>query len=197
MAILGGISIAALLLCRRSLPLRRTLLVAIAGFTGMVLEGALILAYQISEGVLYQDLGLLLAMFMSGLALGSWAIDRTADTSRGADALPAQTGAALLVGTAALSCLTAWNFVSSHRNSLSSTALLLLTAGLLTGALFAYASLLRVESQGAVVAPLYAADLFGGFVGSIVGSLFLLPVLGLPASVLLTGLLALAALALI
>jgi hypothetical protein len=76
-------------------------------------------------------------------------------------------------------------------------ALFLLAAGLLTGAIFAFASLRRAENQAVVVAPLYAADLLGGFAGSIAGSLFLIPLLGLPASVLLVGLLAVMALLLV
>jgi spermidine synthase len=189
--------IVALVVCRRSLVLRRTLLVGFAGFAGMVLEGSLILAYQISEGVLYQNLGILLTMFMAGLAMGSWAIDRRADPTPGVGGLPAATGVALLLGTAALACLTAWIVSSPGGNGLRSSGLLLLAAGLLTGAIFAFASLRRVESQAVVVAPLYAADLLGGFAGSIAGSLFLIPVLGLPASMLLVGLLAVLALLLV
>ena len=50
---------------------RRGLLAAVAGFLGIVSEAVLILAYQAKEGVLYQDIGLLLAAFMAGLALGA------------------------------------------------------------------------------------------------------------------------------
>jgi spermidine synthase len=189
--------IVALVLCRRSLVLRRTLLVAFAGFAGMLLEGSLILAYQISEGVLYQDLGILLTMFMTGLAIGSWVIGRRADPTPGSFGPTTETGVRLLLGTAALACLTAWSVSSPGGHGLWSRALFLLAAGLLTGAIFAFASLRRVENQAVVVAPLYAADLLGGFAGSLAGSLFLIPLLGLPASVLLVGLLAVLALLLV
>jgi hypothetical protein len=43
-----------------------------AGFAGMLLEGALLLAYQARRGALFQDLGLLLTCFMGGLCLGAW-----------------------------------------------------------------------------------------------------------------------------
>ena len=53
------------------------------------------------------------------------------------------------------------------------------------------ANRLRVADQGAAVAPLYAADLLGGCLGALLGSLFLLPFLGLPATALLVAGLAL------
>ncbi len=187
--IIATLAIGALMLVRRSIVMRRTLLVAIAGFTGMLLECSVILRYQMSSGVLYQDLGLLLTMFMSGLALGSWALDR-ADIE---DRSHSRNGIALLVAIAVLSCLTAFSFMSGTESILAASALLLLAAGLLTGGLFAFASLRHVESQARVVAPLYAADLLGGCLASISGSLFLIPVLGLPATALLVGLLALLA----
>ncbi len=55
---------------------RRVLLVAVAGFMGMVLETILILYYQAKHGVLYQDIGILLMSFMAGLALGSMTINK-------------------------------------------------------------------------------------------------------------------------
>ena len=46
------------------------------GFAGMVLESVLILNYQTASGALFQDLGVLLTMFMAGLATGALAVDR-------------------------------------------------------------------------------------------------------------------------
>ncbi len=67
----------AFLLSRLWPALRRVLLVAAAGFMGMVLETILILYYQAKHGVLYQDLGILLMSFMAGLALGSMTINQS------------------------------------------------------------------------------------------------------------------------
>ena len=46
-------------------------------------------------------------------------------------------------------------------------------------ALFAFASLDGVKDQKIVVSPLYAADLLGGCVGSLLGSLIFIPFLGM------------------
>ena len=61
---------------------------------------------------------------------------------------------------------------------------LLAASGLATGGIFAYASLRDVPDQPRAVAPLYAADLLGGCAGSLLGSLLLIPFLGLPATAL-------------
>jgi hypothetical protein len=98
-----------------------------------------------------------------------------------------QHGVALLVAIALLACLAASRFVSPQPPGLPAVTLLLLGAGLLTGGLFAFASLWRVESQGTVIAPLYAADLVGGCAGSLVASLVLIPLAGLPLTLLLVG----------
>ncbi len=71
LSLLLWISLPVLFLLSRFRPkLRRVLLVAAAGFMGMVLETILILYYQVKHGVLYQDIGLLLMSFMAGLAAG-------------------------------------------------------------------------------------------------------------------------------
>ena len=178
----------ALLFLRRFRAGRRNLLVVAAGFIGMVLESALILGYQVRQGVLFQDLGVLITMFMAGLSLGALVLDRRARQGGG---VAGGTGAALIIATAALAAVVAWVFHAGVPMGLPATSVLLLAAGFLVGGLFAYASLRRVEDQAAVIAPLYAADLLGGCAGSLVGSLFLLPVLGLPGAALLMGLVAL------
>jgi spermidine synthase len=60
------------LLARRASMWRRVVLVLTAGFAGMVLETVLLLHFQASNGVLYQDVGLLLTSFMGGLAAGAF-----------------------------------------------------------------------------------------------------------------------------
>jgi succinate-acetate transporter protein len=59
LSLLLWISLPILFLLSRFRPaLRRAMLVAAAGFMGMVLETILILYYQVKHGVLYQDIGL-------------------------------------------------------------------------------------------------------------------------------------------
>lgn len=182
---------------RRSAPWRGMLVAACAGFIGMTIEGALLLGYQIRRGVLYEDLGFLLTVFMAGLAAGAWGVARW-DRGRGErGGLSRLAGAGLAAAGVLLAGATAMGLGSDAWTTLPGTGLLLFVSGLLVGALFAYASLRRAEDQASAVGPLYAADLVGGCAGSLAGSLLLLPLVGLPGSALYAGLVACALLALV
>jgi len=182
------------LLARRAARGRRRLLAALAGFTGIVLESTLMLHYQVARGVLWQDLGLLLTVFMAGLSLGALGVDRLARAPGG---LSPWRGRALVLGAALAALTTAGLLQLGSTGGLAGTGALLLAAGAGTAALFGLASQLGRPQQSGVVAPLYAADLLGGCLGSLLASLLLLPLLGLPAAALLAALAALAALALV
>ena len=75
------------------------------------------------------------------------------------------------------------------------TAMLLAATGFLVGGLFAYTGLRGIREQKNVIGPLYAADLIGGCLGALCGSLALIPLLGLAGT--LKGMIILAALALL
>jgi hypothetical protein len=76
---------------------------------------------------------------------------------------------------------------------LAETAALLAAAGCLVAGIFAYASIHGAPEQEKVISPLYAADLFGGCVGSIAASLVMVPLLGMDLTA--AGMVALALLA--
>jgi spermidine synthase len=174
------ISLPLLFLLSRFLPsCRRILLVAAAGFLGMVLETILILYYQVKYGVLYQDIGILLMSFMAGLALGAISIDRLMAKFANRPRLVRWYGVALLVGFCFLCVVTATRLTMSAATGLLSTSWLLMAAGFLVAGIFAYATLYEIKDQRIVISPLYAADLLGGSAGSLLGSLVLIPVLGL------------------
>jgi spermidine synthase len=202
-----------LLLARRRQDLKSLLLVAAAGFMGMVLETALILYYQVTSGVLYQDLGLLLTLFMAGLALGAAAVARMArrrqpDPAGGTsadltktteDRAPLATGrflttrpaALFLLGFVGLALAAAGLMKVGGGRGWVVTGSFLLGSGVLVAGLFAFVSLYHRADQRSLVSPLYAADLFGGCLGSVIASLFLIPVFGLAGTCLLVVVLAL------
>jgi predicted membrane-bound spermidine synthase len=62
---------------------------------------------------------------------------------------------------------------------LAETAGFLAASGFLVAAVFSYASLLGSPEQETVISPLYAADLLGGCLGSLVASLILIPLYGM------------------
>lgn len=174
-------------------PRRRALLAAVAGFTGVVIESVLILSYQSREGVLYQEIGLLLAAFMAGLAVGALVLR---DLILGTGVRKKRTrwwGVALLSGYCVLGFAISGIVIGGAAGGLFLTAGLLAATGFLVGGLFAYAGLCGVREQKKVIGPLYAADLIGGCLGALCGSLLFIPFLGFTGT--LTGMILLAALA--
>ncbi len=182
---------------RKWLALRRVLLVAVAGFIGMVLESLLVLNYQVKSGILYQDIGLLLTLFMTGLAVGALAADKLAVRRARAWQVTRWLGAGLLLGFALLGALAGLWLRAGSLSGLAATGLLLALGGFFVSGLFAYVSLRDNRDQRDVISPLYAADLIGGCAGSLAGSLVLLPLIGLPTSAALMVFLAAAALLLL
>jgi spermidine synthase len=169
-----------LFLSSRFLPaFRRTLLVASAGFLGMVLETILILYYQVKHGVLYKDIGLLLMSFMAGLALGAMIINRMMARPIDGQKQSRWYGISLLIGFCLLCAFTATKVTMSISFGLAETSWLLAVTGFLVAGIFAYASLHEIEDQKNLISPLYSADLIGGCLGSLLGSLILIPLAGM------------------
>ena len=144
-----------------------------AGFIGMVLETLLLLRYQMSNGVVYQQVGWLLTCFMAGMTAGSYAAGKIRlERARGGRGIPSLVfGASLAVWAAIV-----WVPAAS---GLFGTSLLLAAVGAAVGATFgAGARLWHGDTRGAASA-LYAADLAGGAVGAVAAALVLVPVAGL------------------
>ena len=166
--------------CRRRLRLRRVVLAGLAGFVGMVIETVLILHYQVKSGVLYQNLGILLMVFMAGLSAGSWLVPLlfrrlAASAPQTQKTLPL----ALFGGFSILNLAFVGALWINLPVGLGAVSFLLFAGGFLVSGVFAYASLLGTEDQRTLISPLYAADLLGGCAGSVVGSMILIPFLGM------------------
>jgi spermidine synthase len=172
-----ALSLPALCLSNARWPIRRAMLMAVAGFAGMALETVLLLHFQTKSGILYQDIGLLLTGFMGGLALGAYGVERlTRNPSK-------SVGYVLLGSFALLSAAVGWNIKSGSGSGLWTCLGSLALTGFLVSGLFAYASLRDGKDQIEAITPLYAADLIGGCLGSILATLVLAPMAGMAATV--------------
>jgi spermidine synthase len=187
MGLLAGwlVLLAIFLFVRGRAGTARCLFVAVAAFTGMVLETLLLLYYQVKSGILYQDLGVLLMSFMGGLAVGAAVIDRRETVLPRFMRAPARLDVSLVAAFVLPCGFLAWQFRSGFDPGLALTAVLLSLSGLLVAAVFANAGVRHSGDPRRVIAPLYSADLIGGCIGSLVASLVLVPAFGLAATALL------------
>ena len=193
--LLLGLAGAALLAARLRPAGRRAALAAVAGFGGMVAEAVVLLRYQAESGALYQDIGLLLTAFMAGLAAGAFVFARAAAAPR---RVARPCGTALLAGLALL--LAGIGLAAAGGGAwfrLGPAAALLAASGALVSAIFGYASRLGAAEPGSAAAPVYAADLLGGCLGSVLAGLLLIPLFGAGATAAGTAAVAAAALILL
>ncbi|UCH33579.1 MAG: hypothetical protein JSV65_13545 [Armatimonadota bacterium] len=172
---------------RRGQRLRRAAIVggiAAVGLAGMTLEVCLLFAFQIMNGHVYAQVGALVAVFMGGLALGTWTESRA--LARGARAEPrwlAWLIAGAVVTAATPPALAALEASPAAGAVLSATAIAALMAagGAVVGALFPLAVHLLGGSAGAA-GTVYAGDLCGAALGAFITAVVALPLLGLPGT---------------
>ncbi|MGO9776212.1 MAG: fused MFS/spermidine synthase [Terracidiphilus sp.] len=157
---------------------------AATGFTLMALEIILLLAFQSLYGFLYRQLAILIALFMAGMAVGSWLGLRRIRR----DHHPASRAVAITQWMLALAAPLLM-LVISLLARLSGMAAIWLAAqcvfpllaalsGILGGCQFPLATHLYDESGGRRLGWLYAIDLLGGCAGALLLSAYLIPVFG-------------------
>jgi spermidine synthase len=152
----------------------------LAGLIGMALEITILLAHQEFRGVVYQDLGMLLAAFMLGLTMGAplghWLFIRW----------PGGALSSAFSGTWSVSWIILLIFKFADQWALTSIfwfIVPLLLLGISIGACYSPASAMmahRLKERAAAHA--YAWDIGGAAIGALFISAFILPLLGLPGS---------------
>lgn len=158
---------------RRS-PSRSLVPVAIMGFTTIVVEVCLLIAFQANFGSVYGKVPLLLAAFMAGLVAGG-AIARRRRRPGRADLPLVQAGFVLLLAATPATLRGAGGEVLPF--------VLLGLYGLLGGFLFVTAN--RLVMRGRPHPGLaYGIDLTASFAGAILAAALLIPLFGIPALVL-------------
>jgi len=165
--------------------------VAAMGFTLMALEVLLLLGFQAIYGYVYQQLALLVASVMAGMALGSWwGLRRIASAETGANDIRLQRVAFIQLAAAAAPLLLCGFFlICSQVGSPAEISwvahVLFPLAGMLCGMLGGYqfplaSRLFFSPKQGGNrnLGVLYAVDLFGACAGAILLSAYFVPVYG-------------------
>ena len=155
--------------------------IATTGFFAMLANLILIFAFQVFYGYLYHRIGLLISVFMAGIALGSIFITSRIGKIKNTLNLFSAIEVLIIVFTFILA-QTLSRFILFEQNASLIFLALFFICGILTGLEFPLAGkiYLGVKSQvGEASGTLYAADLIGGWLAGIFGAIILLPVLGL------------------
>jgi spermidine synthase len=156
------------------------------GFAASSMEVIILVAFQIIYGYVYQIVGIIITLFMAGLAIGAYFINKMTMQHNVHLYLKIQAG------------IVAYCFVLPLVIYLSGLAsnqifvevfflLLILILGTLTGMSFSLASKIIRKDVRHIAAESYGADLYGSAIGALVLSTFLLPLLGIFEACILTG----------
>jgi len=164
-----------------------------SGFADMMLDLAIIFTFQTLYGYLYHQIGLLITLFMVGIALSSFFVTRHLDQIQKDKHFFLGTELAFILFALALPFVLT---LPSHHLEKAGVYILLygtfllisFLCGVLVGLQFPLATkiYLKARSEGEKIGHtaglLYGADLFGGFFGGLLGGVLLLPLLGLNIS---------------
>lgn len=169
-------------LCLRTAPARMLQVSAVAGVgtTGLTLMGTeilLLLGFQVIHGYVFEQLALIVAAFMAGMALGAWMANRWKSPmqERRLLALQATVFLSPIIVTGGLMAI-----AGTRQLALIMIPLLALAVGYAGGAQFSTAARLCVCSPSRPIhaGTVYALDLVGASLGAITISVYLLPVFG-------------------
>jgi spermidine synthase len=169
------------------------------GLTGMIFSLAIIFIFQTLYGYVYHQIGLLIAIFMCGIASGSFFITKRFGRIKNESRLFLRTEIAFVL----FSFLFPFMFLAPSHYLENKLVYVLLYGGFLImsflsgvfiGLQFPLANRIYSgfrpdrEMLGQTAGLIYGADLFGGFFGGLFGGVLLLPVLGLKETCLVMAL---------
>ncbi len=148
------------------------------GFAAAALEVVLLAGFQILYGSVYQRVGLIVTVFMAGLAVGAWAANRRGAWGRRALVATefAVAGFAVLLPFA----LSAVGRIAPVAGIWGEGAVAILTGalGVLVGLEFPLAARAEFDAVAPTASRLYTADLLGACAGAMLVSTLLIPLVG-------------------
>lgn len=161
-----------------------------SGLADIIFDLAIIFAFQTLYGYLYHQIGLLITVFMVGIALSSFFITQRLDRIKNDSILFLKTELLIIFFSLLLPFVLS---IPSHHLEKTIVYVLLYIAfltmsflcGVLVGLQFPLATKIYLNAYskegivGQTAGLLYGADLFGGFFGGLLGGVLLLPILGL------------------
>ena len=160
------------------------------GLAASALEVVLLVGFQILYGCVYHRVGLIVAMFMLGLGIGSYTMNRVLDRWNRRDLAKLEFGVALYATCLPLALIGLGHLGSTAvAGAVSQIAipLLALVLAVLVGLEFPLAGKADFRSVSSTAARLYTADYLGAALGALLVSTLLIPVMGVVAVCLLAA----------
>lgn len=165
--------------------------IAVSGTVSITLEIIIILSFQISYGYVYGKVGFLIALFMLGLALGGYIMNKS--LARLKDHIIMLASIILLFSIYIVSVPMIIRLVAAVPLEAVQFVFypMILAAGAAVGSQFpvGVAILQKERTQANSAALIWGADLFGATVGTLISSLVIIPVLGMFKTALLCSML--------
>jgi len=158
------------------------------GLTGMIFNLSIIFTFQTCYGYLYHEIGILMAIFMTGIALGSLIMTARLKRNKRESFLFLETELGIILFSLLLPMVFFVLAPLQRSATVLFEALFWVTSfvsGVLMGLQFPLATKIYLHALpaeatiGRAAGLIYGVDLLGGFVGGLFGGILLLPVLGL------------------
>jgi spermidine synthase len=150
-----------------------------AGFTGSSFEIIIIMAFQIIYGYVYHTIGIIISVFMAGLAIGAIFRNRFMHIIHRRNYMLIQ----LMIATFAFllpAAILLMKKFSIHTFAIQAGfIILMLLIAFLVGILFSMATILKKADFSKTAASVYSIDLAGSALGALFTAVLLIPILGL------------------
>lgn len=149
------------------------------GFTAASLEIIILMVIQILFGYVYQMIGIVVMIFMSGLAVGSFFYRRfTGSISLKKYILIQSVLGLFSIMTAFVLKFLVESNIGYYLSFIILSVLIFISA-LLVGIEFSFASKLPLQNTVKIASEIYSADLFGSAIGSLLIASFIVPLAGI------------------
>lgn len=155
------------------------------GFVSITMELCIVLMYQVHAGSVYHHYGLIVALFMIGLAAGSFGTNRI--VARGGVRHGELRRVLMILEAALLTYLVLFEGMARWTGLWRNSFVLygcVLAAASIAGAQFPLAGALRRDTAGKAAGNLYAADFVGSGIGAFLAAVVLVPAMGIDNTVL-------------
>ncbi len=162
------------------------------GLAASALEVVLLVAFQVLYGCVYHRVGLIITMFMLGLGIGSFTMNRILRSRTRRDLAWLEFGVAVYAACLPLGLIGLARFANLGAAAAASQVaipLLALVLAVLVGLEFPLAGKADFRTVSSTAAGLYTADYLGAALGALLVSTLLIPVMGVVAVCLLAAVL--------